>query len=315
MNIMNDDKTNLNAEQLYKRYQETRDDIPLSMFHAISAATESAHHEQAIHAIAQAAKVASAKTKDSQSGKKSSWFTTAVEALKTSFSENRLSKPMALGFACLAVFAAVGPLFINNTSNPYFSHDVAHLSDCVECQTHIRNALATTRGASLALSTLNEDARLDAKLGLIQGRLHVESTYGDQFAISNAIEALNKLDKSSLSSPLNESIINASKASNSITAESLSVAISNSANNSVIRHASNAVFVANISARNAQNDKNIDTASASVLSALSAMQQIPKPTPLQEAAISKLENAVNASDMDLRKVIKNLELAAKSLGV
>jgi hypothetical protein len=313
MNIMNNDKTS--AEQLYKRYQETRDDIPLSTFDAISTATESAQHEQAIHAIAQAAKVASANRTDVQAGKKSSWFTTAVGTLRSYFSENRLSKPIGLGFACLAVFAAVGPLFLNSTSNPYFSQEVAHLSDCAECQTHIRNALATTRGASPALSTLNQQARLDAKLGLIQGRLQVESAYGDQYAISNAAAALNKLDKTRLSSSLIDSIIDADNANSSITAESLSIAIGSSANSSIISDASNAIFVANISARNAQDDQNIDAASASLLSALKAMQQLPTPTLLQEAAISKLENTVNAQTTNLRKVIKDLEFAARSLGV
>jgi hypothetical protein len=311
---MNDNKTKISADKLYERYQETRDNIPLSTFQAISMATESAHHEQAIHTIAQAAKVASAASLGDQTEKKSSWFTTVTEMFKTLFTQNGLSKPIGISFACLAIIAAIGPLFLSNTANPYFLQKVAHLDNCVECETHIRNALATTRGYSTASMALSAASRHDAKLGVIQGRLQVETAYGDRSAVDNAILALNKLDKSRFSASLNIIVSNTETSGYTVKPEALSLAISNSVNDRQVGTASTTIFIANISARNALKNDSLEPARASFLAALTAMQNLTARSPLQETATSKLEATASTPEINLRKAIKNLEFAARSLG-
>ena len=309
---MTDETIKTDIDQLYRRYQETRDDIPLPIFKSISLAARNASQEDAIHSIVEAAKVASYANDQEKVGKKSSWLTLLGEKLKSGLFNSNLVKPAGVSFACLAMVAVIGPMFLNSTSNQF--QEVAHLTDCAQCPNHINNVLTTTRSATLGLSQADAQSRHAAKLGQIQARLKIEVSNNDPLAVDNAIASLKKLDGSVISKEL-ATLINQHSNSERTTVNSLNTAIVSATSNVQITLASEAIFIANISARNALTLNNSEAARVPLERALVALKKLPTPSNLQQSAISKLEQNVSADTLNLKRVIKSLELSAKSLSV
>ena len=309
---MTDETIKTDASQLYRRYQETRDDIPLPIFNSISLAAQNASQEDAIHSILEAAKVASYANDKEEVGKKSSWLTLINEKLKSGLFKSSLYKPAGVGFACLAMVAVVGPMFLNSTSNQF--QEVAHLTDCAQCPSHINNVLTTTRSTALGLNQVDAQSRHAAKLGQIQARLKIEASNNDPLAVDKAIASLKKLDGSMISKEL-ASLINPQPNTERTTVDSLNTAIASATSNVHITLASEAIFIANISARNALTLNNSEAARVPLERALVALKKLPTPSNLQQSAILKLEQNVSADTLNLKRVIKSLELSAKSLSV
>lgn len=309
---MTDEKIRISAEKLYRHYQETRDDIPLSTFNSLSLAAEKASQDDAIHSILEAAKVASYSNSKEFTGKKSSLLTSIGEKLKSGLFGGNLYKPVGVGFACLAMVAVVGPMFLNNVSPLY--KEVAHLDDCAQCSSHINNVLTTTRSATPGFSQIDAQSRYAAKLGTIQARLKIEANTDSKLAIDNAITALKKLDRAMLSQELG-SLISKESTRETTTVDSLNTAILSATKDPAVTLASEAVFIANISARQALEINNSEAARAPLELALLALKGLPSPTNLQKSAVLKLERSVQAETLNLKGTIKSLELSAKSLGV
>jgi len=303
---MVDNKKHIDAEQLYRRYQETRDNIPFSILNNLAAHAESAKQEEAIHAIVEAAKVASHAPQEGSSAptKKSLESTSIVEKIKRVLFSGEFSRTVAVGFACLAMVAVLSPMLMTDNRLTDLT-DTTHLVDCQQCDIYIINAVTATRGTLLGANQVSPNDKIAARLGLIQARLKIEALQNQSMAVNNAVTQLAKLSATLVS---NLSIEDADVAL-------LLLTIEQSSSNSAITQASDALFIANITSRYLRESQNANLDDKSFESALNTLAAIPDPTPLQKTATEKLTQTLQAQPRDLDKLLKDIEFASRSLGL
>jgi len=299
---MVDNKKHLDAEQLYRRYQETRDNIPFSILHTINSSAESAMHEESIHTIVELVKVAeNTQQYAATPAEKISWWS-SIHAKLSFISDLKTAKPLVFGVACLAMLVITGPLLLNPNQQQTFP-ELAHLGDCQQCDGYINNALATTRSNLPGFSQSSPDDKIANKLGNIRARLRVESIYDPKIAKINASEQLQKLGLASDAqlktasdlALLNQLIIDASP-------------------NTLISTASEALFIANISVRDAIDRPDTALDLDSIEQAINSLALLAKPSELQKNALQRLKKEAAAKPLSLSKLLKQIELAKRSLG-
>ncbi len=307
---MVDNKKHIDAERLYRRYQETRDNIPFSILSNLAMHAESARQEEAIHAIVEAAKVASHTAQEgiSEPTKKSLESASIVEKIKRLLFGNEFSRTVAVGFACLAMVAVLSPMLMTDSRFTNFP-DTAHLANCQQCDTYILNAVTATRGTQLGTSQVSPSDKVAARLGLIQARLKIEALQNQSMAVTNAVTQLAKLPASLLSNKISD------LSSEDADVTSLLLTISQASRNSAITNASDALFVANITSRYLRESQQSNFGGKSFELALTALATIPDPTPLQKAATEKLAQTLQSKPRDLDKLLKDIEFASRSLGI
>ena len=297
--------TNIDIEKLYQRYQETRDDIPATVLQELLLKAEAATHEDSIHSIIQAAKVANfatdsntehANVKDTNSNRLVSF----IKSLFNTANNDSVRKPAGFALACLAIALVVGPMLGDlNTQNKY--PETEHLNDCSNCGHYISNALATTRSSLPGLSKTSAEDKFSAKLGIILARLEIEAYKNSDLAIENARNELSKQSPDLLNEKLQ------SLMTGNVDIKTLSDALEISSLNKQVSNASKAIFIANISVRYAQDNDGTIVNKETLDNAISSLDAITSKSELQSSAAESLRTELLKSTLDLPQVIKKLE--------
>jgi len=271
---------------------------------------ESAIREKSIHTIVEAAKVASYSTSnsDSPSVKKSPESTSIVAKIKNMLFTGEFSKPIGVGFACVAMVAVLGPMYFKTSNDIYFS-ETAHLIDCSQCDAYINNALATTRSTLSGQNQVSLENKFAARLGVIQARLKIEALQNQTQAINNALQQINRQPKQLL----NAELVNFTEQNAKL--GSLVLAIDASTNDLALTRAGEALFIADITARFIADSKQTSLTQDSFNKALIALKGIDAPTTLQQAAISKLERSINTQPQNSKRIVEDVKFASRALGL
>jgi len=157
----------LNLQDLYRDYQETRDTVPESLLTTLRNAALSEANEGAIHEIVQRSKVADQNTAFDKASERQS------EATRTrrSFTDSLTAwlSPARFGGALAALVLAVVlvPMFNSNQQASQY----AFLSDCADCVNYVQSAARTTRSGLGVSPALAIDDRLNARLGRVVAQL------------------------------------------------------------------------------------------------------------------------------------------------
>ncbi len=295
--------------QLYRRYQEARDNIPLPVLKALCDKAEFAHHENAIHTITQMAKTAnSGDGKTAPKKSKPAWFEGIISKFSraTSRLSPRYAPQLGMAFACLAVAAVILPLNVNfdNTTTNYAA--TAHLNDCLECDGYIANASVITRGVNAR--GIDAQLRQAARLGKLSGKLKVLAARDPNRALNLTINDLGKLPTSALSPDLialrQSAIPSLSK---------LDELLTEAASDKGVFHASEALFVANIFARRALDTNKIDGLKPSITRAVIALESLSDLSLNQKRRLSELRPYMGEKVVD-QALITAIEAVSASLG-
>lgn len=295
---MTDSNNKNNPEWLYRRYQESRDNISPSVYNALRKKLEDEQHESSIYAITQLAKTAAyANEAVAPKKAKSSWFARTIAKIGTA------SPQLGMVAACLAIVAVIAPFGFNSTSSSLSS--ATHLSDCAECINYAANASVTTRG--VATPNLGLGYRQAARLGALSGKLHVLTAYDPDQALKIALADLNKLPTTIISDGLT-----ALKSESDPSLNKLDQELRNASPNPSVFEASKALFIANVTTRHALASGSSDGLSASIEAAVKAFNGIEDRSSEQNRQIETLEG-YKAKPAD-KKLLRAIEFMSKSLG-
>ena len=294
-------------DKLYREYQETRDNIPQSIYSELSTQAEQNRHEDNIHAIVQQAKVYKPEAADTKQQSGTPW-------LQKLFSAG--SRPAwGMAFASLALAVVVLPL-MNNPSGDY-NAQIAHLADCEGCAGYVADASVVTRSVTPGLQRNDQRLRLAAKLGRIDSSLKLSVILEDQEIFSSALRELRKIADSTQTPELVKAL-----ESRNPNAATLIKAINSdiqSAGTEDIFAAAGEIHIANITARFALNESAGSGVHPTYTRAVEAFSAIREPTVLQQTILEQLQNLQSSGTLDdesnLKKSIELYRRAMESLGI
>lgn len=305
---MNNISKNKSPEEIYRDYQNNRDNIPSHIYQDFSSKAADKTREEQIHSILQQSKVVI------NNAPKPSSEPSVLNRLKTFFSDTP-SKQWGTALASLMLVAIVAPIFFNSPNSLYGS--TAHLSDCSNCATHISNASLTTRGTLLGGNQVSPSAKIAARLGRQSSNLMIASSLDSDEIVNRSAAELTEinvqLSDPHLSQVLLTSPLNASDLINAISTAK------ESTNNQTIFYAAESLNTANITARaaieNQQNDYVIETFSTAINSYESIQVKTTLQTNLLEQLKSTQLSIKSTQSLDLEKIIEQTNQAISSLGV
>ncbi len=286
------------ADELYRDYQTHRDNIPPALLNNLRAAAASQSHEDNIHVILEQAKVQGAQATSAESKP-----VQLENAASPSFGQRLrdwFSPAWGGAIAAAALIAIVaGPNLLNNS--PY-----SHLANCAECVSHARNASALTRSTAIGQAPLSVPERTAARLGRISAKLKIAESANlsqlDQSARQELIKFAKQTD--------NELLLTAAGADHSDTVRLLNdIAQAES----VRFNASESLFIANVSARNALKSDNAADALPSFGAALEDFNRIQQPSELQRNLASQLQSVLATPDLTEAKLKKIIELSRRAM--
>ncbi len=286
-------------EELYREYQSTRDNIPQSVLKTIRQGMDNDRAEDAIHSILEQAKPLhgnpksstrrnEAKQEDSLLQKVRQWF-------NPGFQLGGLAVAGALAFALFSPMLELTP----NTEGTY-----AQFSNCAECASYVANASVLTRSTAIGQKRIEPQQRLAARLGRLSAKFEIAKTTKSEKITANAFNELKKF------STANAAL---EKATSSLNIETALTALRNeSKQHLTVFEASKALFIVNVSARNAHN---IDASllQTELAKALNFFERVANPSELQLSIINDLKALMQSAEWDERKSFEVIQLSRRGL--
>jgi len=307
---MNDSTQKHTPSELYREYQNSRDNIPSSVYNELLSKAEQAQHDDNIHRILQLAKV---------SGTKAEALKQAPEQ-KPSFADQVKNlfglapqKAWGTAFASIALAVIILPIAMN--SSPQFPQ-VSHLEECAQCASYIRDASVTTRSALPGLSKRNPQSVIAAKLGRISASLKISAQLEEDAILNNSKTEIRRLVSAAADTRLSKIPL-----SETITSEELIAAIQISvseASQEKAFTAAQAIQIANVTARYALNEGDTEQVGATLDEVIDAFSKVNELSLLQQSILKELQALKTRPIVDDKNALTNaIELynrAMKSLG-
>lgn len=301
---MNDLTQKNTPDELYREYQNTRDNIPESVYSEIVSKAEQVRHDENIHQILQQAKIAenSRAQSPAQTNDVKASFADRIKNLFTLAP----AKTWGTAFASVALAVIILPIAMNSSA-PQFS-EVAHLDGCTQCGAYISNASATTRSVAPGLSKTDPQARIAARLGRINASVKISAMLEDDAALSASFKELRKLTNKA---PKTES------ATTNDMLNAIQLALTENRFKTTFT-AAEAIHIAEITARFALNEGQSNGVRDTLNSAVNAYSNIDDLSLLQQSILNDLRAMQTSPEIsgkaDLEKTIQLYSRAMESLG-
>lgn len=226
--------------ELYREYQATRDDISPQVFDSLMDSAANRKHEDNIHAILEQAKVAHTTTNQHNNVEN---INKPKNGLLKSLSQ--WWNPVWGGAAvATALIAAIAVPLVYEVS-PYGSSKGAYLAGCSDCANYAANASALTRSSNLG-KPIPVQVRTAAKLGRIQAKFEIAQITQLSALQNSAAKELNTLAERLGSEQLK------SLSPTSDLGQAMSGIERYAKSDIEVFNASKALFIANVSARDAK---------------------------------------------------------------
>lgn len=303
---MNETVKKNTPEELYRAYQAGRDNISPVVLTNLREAAEQKRHEEGIHAILEQAKTAPGRSSNTAVNTDTHQpINNIVERFKEWFSPAWGGAAVA---AALIAMVAV-PMFNSTGLNP--AGHLSHLAGCDECAQHARNASPLTRSTSIGQARVAPEAITAAKLGRISAKLKIAQAAGLSTLETSARNELQKLATRTENSELT-----ALAEANDMGKTLAGIELYTQGQGKVFA-ASEALFVANVSARDTSSTDVSAAATDSFKYAQSSFAAIEAPSQLQLNLQGQLATAIEQdlnSPEALQKVIDLTRRAMESLG-
>ncbi len=288
-------------DELYREYQSSRDNIPQASLTALRSAAENKRAEDNINAILEQAKPIHARGEQTSVTESKSEH----KSVFTGIMDWLFGNAWGLGSAAIAgaLVALVGLPFFSQNIPPY-----SQFSECGDCASYIANASALTRSATLTRQRTNPEQRLAAKKGRLSAKLEIANAAKLTAVKEQAFKEFEKLA---------ERDANLSTQGQSSDVKSVINALAtSSSNNSDVYLASKALFIANVTARNAKNLEQTEIQD-SLIAANTAYASVLEPNELQKdirGKLLELSEMRSFTNTQLEKIIEITRRAMESLG-
>jgi len=296
---------------LYREYQNSRDNIPESVYQEIVSKAEQVQHEDNIHLILQQAKL-SDNANTQQTSSVNSQTLSIADRIKSLFAVSPV-KSFGTAFASIALAVIILPIAMN--SSPEFS-EVAHLDGCADCATYINNASVTTRSVTPGLSSIAPENKIAARLGRLSASLKIAAALEQKDILEASLPELKKLAVGANNSALQNSL-----QSDELNPQDIITSVKGAIANSQLEKtflAAESIHIANITARFAVNEGGTGAVMQTLSDATRVFAEIDEPSILQQNLLNEMRaiNAAqgNADKKTLQTMIELYNRAIKSLG-
>ena len=304
---MNKTTQKLRPDELYREYQDTRDNIPSNIFNNLKDEAGALQHEENIHVILERAKSHTAvppayNTAGDEKGGASNGIRNLLDKLS-----QMLNPVWAGALITAALVTVIGVNSLVPSSAPHY------LSNCEQCLSHAMNASALTRSTALGVS-ISVESRKAAKLGRIHAKLLVSQMAELPQLAEVALTELEKFSSRADDTQLKQ--IAASKNVNHV----IDRLANHSAGQSIVFNAANALFIANVSAREATQHSDLSLNRDQLLDiftqASDTYSLIEGKNELQKTLSKRLREELKGSlnKVKLNRVIDLTRRAMESLG-
>lgn len=308
---MNDSTKKSAPDQLYREYQNSRDNIPESVYQEIISKAEQVQHEDNIHLILQQAKL-SGNTNAQQTSSTNSQAQSIAERIKALFTDSPV-KSFGTAFASIALAVIILPIAMN--SSPQFS-ELSHLDGCADCAAYINNASVTTRSVTPGLSAIAPENKIAARLGRLSASLKIAAALEQDSILQASLPELKKLAAATTNSELKNSL-----QSGEINTHDLITAVKGAIVNRQLEKiflAAESIHIANITARFAVNEGQTGAVMQTLSDATRIFAEIDEPSILQQNLLNEMRTIkTTQGNIDKKMLNITIELynrAIKSLG-
>ena len=308
---MNDSTKKYAPDQLYREYQNSRDNIPESIYQEIVSQAEQVQHEDNIHLILQQAKL-SDNTKAQQTSPTNSQAQSIAERIKALFTVSPV-KSFGTAFASVALAVIILPIAMN--SSPEFS-EVSHLDGCADCATYINNASVTTRSVTPGLSSISPEEKIAARLGRLSASMKIAAALEQDSILEASLPELKKLAAGSTNSELKNSLQSTEMNPLDIISAVKGAMVNSQFEKNFI--AAESIHIANITARFAVNEGQTSAVMQTLSNAARNFAEIEKPSVLQQNLLNEMRaiktTQGNLDKKELHSMIELYNRSIKSLG-